>query len=56
MHTDNVDFLFCDNNQTLHGVSTIIGNFWTFWGHNGPLLGLGLGLKTSMISTHVYLQ
>ena len=55
MHTENVNFL-CANNQTLHGVSAIKGTFWTIWGPNGPLWGLGLGLKTSMSSTHVYLQ
>ena len=56
MHTDNINFLCCANNQTLHGNSAIIGNFWTIWGPIGPLLGSGLGLKTSMSSTHVYLQ
>ena len=52
MHTDNVNFLSCAINQTFHGVSAFITNFWTFLGPNVPFLGL----ETSMSSTHVYLQ
>jgi len=56
MCTDNFRFLYCANSQTLHRVSVIIGDFWTFWGPTKPLFGLKVGLKTGMNSTHVYLQ
>ena len=56
MHTDNVNFLSCAINQTFHGVSAFITNFWTFLGPNVPFLGLEMGVKTSKSSTHVYLQ
>ena len=55
MHTDNFNFNFlcCTNNQPLHGVSALVGNFWAFWGPTELFLSLELGLKTGMSSTHV---
>ena len=34
----------------------ILGQFFTFWGPNGLLLGLGLGSTTVLGSTHVVKQ
>ena len=34
----------------------ISGTFLTFWGHNGPFLGLGSGSTTVLGSTHVVEQ
>ena len=56
MHTDNFNFLCCANNQPLHGILALIGNFWAFWGPNKLFLGLKLGFKIGISSTHVYLQ
>ena len=34
----------------------ILGSFWTFWGPNGLILGLEMGSKTVLDSTHVVEQ
>ena len=31
----------------------ILGSFLTFWGPNGPFLGLGYGSKTALGSPHI---
>ena len=50
-------FSFCMFLSTLiFDFYLILGTFLTFWGHNGPFLGLGSGSTTVLGSTHVVEQ